>query len=103
MSGDNYTNYLRSLKPFSFQTIKHPPKGSLGSPTIVSNVFPPLNTDIRFSSVPPYQPTKAVKGLMALGKPLPETWDWVHEYPIDSGSIKNIKKLIGPPGNQEKC
>ena len=103
MSSDNYTNYLRSLKPFSFQTIKHPPKGSLGSPTIVSNVFPPLNTDIRFSSVAPYQPTRAVKGLMALGKPLPEIWDWAHDYSVDSDNIKNKKRLIGAPGNQEKC
>ena len=93
-SGDNYTNYLRSLKPFSFQTIKHPPRGSLGSPTIVSNIFPPLNTDTRFSSVAPYQPTAVVKGLMALGKPLPEIWDWVHEYSVDSETIKNKKKLI---------
>jgi len=103
MSSDNYTNYLRSLKPFSFQTIKHPPKGSLGAPTIVSKVFPPLNTDTRFSSVAPYQPTRAVKGLMALGKPLPETWDWVHDHSVDSDNIKNKKKLIGAPGNQEKC
>ena len=49
----NYLQDLRSADPTTIQTIIKPPPGSMSAPTIVRDIIPPLNTDIRFSSVIP--------------------------------------------------
>ena len=67
-------------------------------------IVSPLNTDIRFSSVPQFN-IKSQPGFSALMATiqLPENWNWANNHPSDNSEMKNKKKLIMKPGAQLSC
>lgn len=102
----NYLHDLRQSKPTVLRQVSHPPKGSLSAPKITEEVLPPINTDIQLGKYLPQYDIRQhpiVHGLSASRAPLPETWDWRHEYPRDSHEIKLKKKILTKPNNQALC
>ena len=100
----NYLQDLRSADPTAVQTIIKPPPGSMSAPTIVRDIIPPLNTDIRFSSVVPAFSLAQHPGLAAISmEQIPEKFDWGHITSEDSQDILKKKRLIAKPGNQALC
>lgn len=65
----------------------------------------PRNAGLFMAGVPSSKiPKEKLKKLRAEA-PLPEIWDWVHDYPEDTPNEKAIKQggHITPVGNQESC
>lgn len=99
-------NYLHSLRQATPQTIyvkhKNPVYAALGIK--MSHKLPPINTDIRFSSVLPSFSLAKHRGLADISPAiLPEVFDWGHSYPSDTPEITQKKTLISKPGNQALC
>ena len=53
----DYIKHLRNANPIPLgQNIIHPPKGSLGSITVIPRqTIPPINTNINFDMIPKFQ------------------------------------------------
>ena len=99
-------NYLRNLRQANPQEIyikhKNPVYAALGYKT--SHYIPPINTDIRFSSVLPAFRRVKHRGLDDISPSiLPEVFDWGHSYPTDTPEITQKKTNISKPGNQALC
>ena len=96
--GKEFTDFLKNLKPFNaIVKVKSPEKSlsalTVGSLGFTQRQFPPLNTNIQFSTLPKYTKTANVTGMMALKPALAKKWDWVNVYPEDNDTTK-AKKLI---------
>lgn len=94
-----YLQAMKATKPETVLVPKKDKKFAAGPPEYF--IFPPFNTDIRIENlskkVTPPRRFSAVE--------IPEIWDWVHSYPVDTQKEKEIKerKLITPPQSQLKC
>lgn len=92
----DYLESLQSSKAFYF--LKRPPMRSGGEESLHFMYIPPLNTDIRFSSVLPTFDEPDTQD-----DEHPEIFDWRHSYDTDTPDITNKKKLISPVLNQGIC
>jgi len=99
----NYHQRLFEAKPvwLNKQVIK-PPKGALGAEKIIPElVIPPINTNIDFSTLPPFNISKH-KGLAALSsQPLEVNFNW-RDGPFQKKDLPK-KDLISKPPNQMLC
>ena len=92
----NYQNHLADQNPIHVkQASIKPPKGALGSiKHIPSQILPPLNTDIDYSSIPTFSFAPQHLGMMA-EKKIPERFRWFED--------EDIGYLMTPPQNQLLC
>lgn len=97
--GGSYLKILSELKPEQY--VKEPVPGTFE--TSQPFVAPPLNTDIRFSSILPKKHYTESQYLTVATIPLPEKWDWRNSYEIDDEIITSKKKNITKVPNQGLC
>lgn len=97
--GGDYNQLLRRMEPKQYLRNPRPGTFEIAQPFTA----PPLNTDIRFSSVLPQKHLTESQYLTVATVPLPETWDWRHEYPEDDQSTKTKKKHMTKVPNQGLC
>jgi hypothetical protein len=100
----NYFESLKNSKSIKIQRTVKPPPGSSSSPTIITHIIPPLNTDININTLPVYSQKNHIgqQALIATND-MPKIWDWRHNYPTDDKTMIDKKKLIEPPPNQALC
>ena len=101
----DYLNKLQGAEPTYFdKVVIPPPPGSMSAPTIIPEiVIPPLNTDVRFSSLRSFDLKKNPKIAQMAASSIPENFNWAQTTDEDSEQIKNKKKYIQKVGNQRLC
>lgn len=97
--GGSYDEILQRLQPQEY--VRRPRPGTFESPEPFT--VPPLNTDIRFGAVLPPKHMSDQQYLTVASAPLPETWDWRHEYAEDDAVVKAKKKEMTVVPNQGLC
>jgi hypothetical protein len=100
----NYLQNLRSAKP---TVVKHKTTSIIGGRSVSSTVqhdIPPINTDIRFSTILPQFSLSKHPGLMEISANIiPKNFNWSQVTNDDSNEIRKKKSLIAKPGNQALC
>lgn len=106
MNDISYEKILKSARPITIpKHIVKQPKGSLSAPVIAPEiVIPPLNSDIRFSSILPEKQITQIPGFASLQDiEIPENFCWGIKDNLDSDAILKKKQLITQPQNQMLC
>lgn len=97
--GGDYDEMLKQLQPAEYVRPARPGTFEAAAPFYV----PPLNTDIRFSAALPPKHLDDQAYLTVAALPLPDTWDWRHEYDDDDDATLDKKDMLTVVPNQGLC